>query len=66
MKPKVRIRHWQKGYKRVAHCGATHGSFRTATLELPTVPSVQTVPVGLDGTADFVWFVLTGFRHGAI
>ena len=33
MKPKVRIRHWQKGYKRVAHCGATHGSFRTVSAK---------------------------------
>ena len=33
MKPKVRIRHWQKGYKRIAHCGATDGSFRTVSAK---------------------------------
>lgn len=28
MKRKLYIVHWQKGYRRVAHCGATAGSFR--------------------------------------
>jgi len=33
MKPKVRICHWQKGYKPIAHCGATNGGFRTVSAK---------------------------------